>query len=426
MGFLTLLLSLSTATAALVWDDCADPRFNECNVIRGTPQDDFIENTDADECVVVFAIEGDDIIKGSSLGDCISGGPGKDVIYGEDGDDYIMGGLEGDSLFGGAGNDVIWSKNNPFGTVDNMNGGPGNDVLIPGLGVNNMTGGRPGKCGKNESFIILLSLAYTLLLSGNNTFVWQYDCRHIIHDVPNIPDIITDYDPKNDNLDFSAIHFQVTLETYEYEKETILDLFPVESGTMIRVTYAGASSDFVLLEGYFGTLDDMAMVKHPAASDVFKPCLPGDEVCYEARCNVTRPTPVMVTPKNYDGCMQVNGDGEDEDDFILVTCDTTDLRQQFVLEGNLMKLALDPFKCAQAGRLNSEPSHGHFLRVFPCDATNVQQKFSWNDDAILLMEFEWLAVVFQGVKPDVNSDRIIVGDLRKPGILERKDWIIYK
>jgi hypothetical protein len=30
------------------------------------------------------------------LGDCISGGPGKDVIYGEYGDDYIMGGVDAD------------------------------------------------------------------------------------------------------------------------------------------------------------------------------------------------------------------------------------------------------------------------------------------------------------------------------------------
>jgi Ca2+-binding RTX toxin-like protein len=141
------LLSITTTTAVFVWNDCKDSRFNGCNVINGKPQDVIIENKD-DECVVVFGIAGDDTITGSALGDCISGGPGKDVIYGEDGDDYIMGGVDADSLFGGAGNDVIWSHHNPFGTVDYMNGGPGNDVLIPGLGVNNMTGGRPGKSGK--------------------------------------------------------------------------------------------------------------------------------------------------------------------------------------------------------------------------------------------------------------------------------------
>ncbi len=88
------------------------------------------------------------------------------------------------------------------------------------------------------------------------------------------------------------------------------------------------------------------------------------------------------------------------------------------------KLAFDPSKCAQAGRLNPEPSHGHFLRVFPCVATNAQQQFTLKDDAIVLVEFSWLAVVFQGVKANVNSDRIIVGDLRKRSILPRKDWII--
>jgi hypothetical protein len=123
-------------------------------------------------------------------------------------------------------------------------------------------------------------------------------------------------------------------------------------------------------------------------------------------------------------CSQVNGDGEDGDGFILAACDPTHPLQQCVFEENLSKLAFDPSKCAQAGRLNPEPSHGHFLRVFPCVATNAQQQFTLKDDAIVLVEFSWLAVVFQGVKANVNSDRIIVGDLRKRSILPRKDWII--
>jgi hypothetical protein len=74
---------------------------------------------------------------------------------------------------------------------------------------------------------------------------------------------------------------------------------------MIKATYDGASSDFVLLEGFFGTLDDMVMVKYPAARGVFKPCLPDNEVCHDSRCEKTRPTPVTLMPKNnHDGCMQ--------------------------------------------------------------------------------------------------------------------------
>jgi len=142
-------LSLLTATAfVVVWDDCAETRFNECTAINGTPQDDIIEQKVNDDCVVVLGKAGEDTITGSSYGDCINGGPGNDVIYGGDGDDYIMGGIDADVLYGGAGNDVLWSMHNPLGTVDYMHGGPGNDILIPGLGVNNMTGGRPGKCEK--------------------------------------------------------------------------------------------------------------------------------------------------------------------------------------------------------------------------------------------------------------------------------------
>jgi len=262
-------------------------------------------------------------------------------------------------------------------------------------------------------------------LPGNNTFVWEYYCRHIVHDVPFTPDVITDYDPKYDVLDFSALYFEVVLETYEYLNQTILDTFPVRSGIMITVKYDGASSDFVLLEGFFGTLSDMTTIMYPAASDEFKPCLPGDEECYEARCNIALPIAVTLTPKNYNGCMQVNGEGKDDDDFILATCNASDPRQQFVLEASQMKLALDPTKCAQAGRLNPKPSHGHFLRVFSCDAMNAQQQITWNDSTLMLVPFG-LAVVFQGVTADVDSDGIIVGDLSRPGVLARKDWVPFE
>jgi len=96
MRSLELLLQwLLTATALnVVWNDCVDPRFNECTAINGTPQDDILEQTASNQCVVVLGKAGEDTITGSSYGDCINGGPGKDVIYGGDGDDYTMGRMD--------------------------------------------------------------------------------------------------------------------------------------------------------------------------------------------------------------------------------------------------------------------------------------------------------------------------------------------
>ena len=148
-----MILSLPTDYALpLVWEDCENANFKECSVIDGTLQNETIDLSTSNQCVVVFGNLGDDIINGSSFSDCISGGAGQDVISGGDGDDYIMGGIEADVLYGGAGNDVLWSSHNPFGTVDYMSGGPGNDTLIPGLGVNHMTGGRPGMCSAGSQY----------------------------------------------------------------------------------------------------------------------------------------------------------------------------------------------------------------------------------------------------------------------------------
>ena len=138
------------------------------------------------------------------------------------------------------------------------------------------------------------------------------------------------------------------------------------------------------------------------------------------------PTAVTLTPKMYEGCMKVNGNGEDDDDFLLATCDASDPRQHFILDGNLIKIALDETKCAQAGRLNPQPSHGNLLRVFLCDSGNPQQEFTWDapSGALTLVKFPNLAVVFQGVNANVNKDRIIVGDLGKRAVETRKDWVI--
>lgn len=78
-----------------------------------------------------------DVLFGSSVSDLLIGGLGTDVLLGNEGEDVLIGGLEhfnpvkSDFKFGGPGNDIlIWGVGDGSDLLD---GGPGEDVLILGL-----------------------------------------------------------------------------------------------------------------------------------------------------------------------------------------------------------------------------------------------------------------------------------------------------
>jgi len=78
-----------------------------------------------------------DVLFGTSEQDLLIGGLGVDVLLGDEGDDVLIGGLEhfnpikSDRKFGGPGNDIlIWGVGDGSDLLD---GGPGEDVLILGL-----------------------------------------------------------------------------------------------------------------------------------------------------------------------------------------------------------------------------------------------------------------------------------------------------
>lgn len=139
----------------------------------------------------------------------------------------------------------------------------------------------------------------------------------------------------------------------------------------------------------------------------------------------TPATTVTLTPKNYNGCMKIDGDGEEDDDLILATCDASDPKQQFTFVGEKIQLAMDSSLCLQGGR-NVMPDDGKYIRVYPCRDDETLQKFSWDapDGALTLMDYPDFAVVFRGTSANVNSDPIILGDLNNSDVLERKDWTI--
>jgi Ca2+-binding RTX toxin-like protein len=78
-----------------------------------------------------------DVLYGTSEADLLIGRLGQDVLLGNEGDDVLIGGLEhfhpqqSDRKFGGPGNDIlIWGVGDGSDLLD---GGPGQDVLILGL-----------------------------------------------------------------------------------------------------------------------------------------------------------------------------------------------------------------------------------------------------------------------------------------------------
>ena len=138
------------------------------------------------------------------------------------------------------------------------------------------------------------------------------------------------------------------------------------------------------------------------------------------------PSIVTLTPRNYNGCIKVNGNGELDDDFRLASCDASDPKQQFSFVGEQIQLAMDTSMCLQAGR-SVMPEDGKYLRVYECDSGETLQRFSWDapDGALTMVDFDDLAVVFRGTNANLNSDPIIIGDLNKADVLERKDWVIF-
>jgi Ca2+-binding RTX toxin-like protein len=114
--------------------------------ITGTPGDDKIKGTSANEYIV--GLSGNDKIYGKSGHDCIIGGDGNDRIdsgsgndivtgdQGKDkidagsGNDYVSGGLGDDDLDGGSGKDLIYGDDGE----DKIRGGSGDDVIYGGLG----------------------------------------------------------------------------------------------------------------------------------------------------------------------------------------------------------------------------------------------------------------------------------------------------
>lgn len=127
--------------------------------IEGFDGDDVLSGGDGDD-VMVGGL-GDDVLNGGGGHDTLQGGSGDDVLFGGDGDDLLSGGMGQDSYDGGAGSDTVdfryssagWTVDLTAGTarttqaletltsIENVNTGGGNDVLLGNAADNRLQSG---------------------------------------------------------------------------------------------------------------------------------------------------------------------------------------------------------------------------------------------------------------------------------------------
>jgi len=103
---------------------------NEWNDLYGNEGNDQITGGDRDDDI--FGGPGDDVLAGGKHGDTLSGQTGDDKMDGGLGGDGLYGNLGADDIMGGDGDDSIYHNGvldpeNPDGSKDNVNCGPGND-----------------------------------------------------------------------------------------------------------------------------------------------------------------------------------------------------------------------------------------------------------------------------------------------------------
>jgi len=109
-------------------------------------------------------LSGSDLVKGSFLGDTLTGYGGADTIHGLGGSDKIFGGRGNDRLFGGAQNDTLLGEDGN----DLLVGGSGNDTLYGRQGADTLQGdsGHDELYGENDSDVLNGGLGNDIIYAG--------------------------------------------------------------------------------------------------------------------------------------------------------------------------------------------------------------------------------------------------------------------
>jgi len=135
------------------------------SLFMGTNGDDVLPPSGAGDGLLLFGLDGNDILTGSSTVDGLDGGKGKDKLAGRGGADDLYGEAGADTLKGGNGSDYL-------------DGGKGRDKLIGGGDADLLHGG-----GGKDKFIV----------------------RKVAQSSFDAPDTILDFKPGKDRIDLRKI-----------------------------------------------------------------------------------------------------------------------------------------------------------------------------------------------------------------------------
>jgi Ca2+-binding RTX toxin-like protein len=120
------------------------PYLKPANVAVAPVQDIFLAECNGQAATIVgdglpvFGTDGDDVIV-AGFSNEVNGGPGNDLICGNNNNNILVGGLGDDIIFGMGGDDQLFGGNGN----DTLYGGPGNDRLL-GQKMNDILDGGPG------------------------------------------------------------------------------------------------------------------------------------------------------------------------------------------------------------------------------------------------------------------------------------------
>ena len=161
----------------------------------------------------MVSYSGDDQIQGGDGDDTINSGWGDDTLDGGDGDDLMDGGQGDDTMSGGDGDDAMYGdddkplKFNSYGD-DLMDGGDGDDMIFGQNGEDTLIGGAGDDTldGGNDNDILSGG-------SGSDVFVFDN------HDGQ---DVITDFQPGEDQLAFNGIQNPGQLGVTVQEGNTVI------------------------------------------------------------------------------------------------------------------------------------------------------------------------------------------------------------
>jgi len=191
------------------------------DVLKGGRGDDTLDGGAGDD--LLTGGKGADSLAGGAGDDTLSGGDNDDTLIGGGGDDTLDGGKGADSLAGGAGDDLLIGG----GGRDTLEGGAGDDVLKGGRGDDTLEGGAGDDILRGGA--------------GDDTFVQNFS-------QPGA-DIITDFKPGQDTINFSGLNDLENISVEEADGGTLISAGEGNTLFVKGVTADQFSADNITIDG---------------------------------------------------------------------------------------------------------------------------------------------------------------------------------